>query len=228
MQGFLARPRSKDFRNEAIHKVVALHKEKSDHALETPLPNRGYAATAGLPGANASAADVVRFTVDYEGHAADADALLRGASRSPTKMETILFTHDFLASWYALKAKEAANPDAVSAPNSTPGIDNITNGETDYLTSADSDDGGAHPVKFKDVSDKLNGVMVAMNYNANGSYSCLFFLKPENGRLKIDDILLSPFSGGNFNPWTLHRPGVSPGVRQDVAKALSDGKSNGK
>lgn len=189
-------------------------------ALLCSIPLAGEAAPAASPAANASASDVVKFAVDYEGRAKDAAELLRGANRSPTGLETDLFTHDFLASWYDLKAKEAADADAVSAPNSTPGIDNVTNGEEDFLESEDPEGEHGRAVRFKDISDKLNGTMVALTYDKSDNYSSLFFLKMEGGRWKIDDILPRPFSGGQFNPYALHQAGVSPGARRDVVNAL--------
>ena len=174
----------------------------------TPL--LGYAAPQTPPPAGASAVDVVKFTVNHENQASDATQLLRGKSDKPAKLESLLFTRDFLTAWYAIKAKEAANPD----------IDNVTNGETDYIINGGPEGQAPRSIQFKDMSDTLNGTMVSLTYSTNGSYSALFFLKQEDGHFKIDDISLEPFSHNNFDPKKLHRPGVSEGLRKDIVEAL--------
>lgn len=176
-------------------------------------PLLGYAGSSATIQASASAVDVVRYVVNYESHAADATELLRGDSHEPTRLEKLLFTRDFLAAWYEIKAKEGADPNAAST-------DNVTNGDSDYIIGDGPEGQGAQSIKFKDMSDKLNGTMVSMTYRTNGTYSTLFFLKQEDGRFKIDDILLEPFVHNNFDPKTLHRPGTSEGVRKDIVNAL--------
>ncbi|WP_175926305.1 hypothetical protein [Burkholderia cepacia] len=179
----------------------------------------GHAALP-VPRAAADATEIVKFTVDYEARANDAGELLRGASREPTRLEASLFTRDFLRAWYGLKAKEAANPDGISTPNSTPGIDNVTNGEADYLIGGDSSGDCAEKERFDDVSNGINGTMVAVRRCARDRYASLFFLKHEDGRLKIDDVVQRAFSSGPLNPATLHRTGVSQGLRNEIERKL--------
>lgn len=183
--------------------------------LSLSSPILGHAATTATIPASASAVDVVKFAVNYEGHAKDATELLRGDSHKPTTLETLLFTHDLLSAWYDIKAKETSDPNGAST-------DNVTNGDSDYIIGDGPEGQGALSTKFKDMSDKLNGTMVAMSYQTNGTYSTLFFLKQEDGRFKIDDISLEPFVNNNFDPKALHRPGTSEGVRKDIVKALDN------
>lgn len=180
----------------------------------------GYAESNATIQASASAVDVVRFVVDYEAHAADATELLRGDAHEPTKLEKLVFTRDFLKAWYEIKAKEA-DPNSAST-------DNVTNGDSDYIIGDGPEGQGAQSIKFKDMSDKLNGTMVSMTYRTNGTYATLFFLKQEDGRFKIDDILLEPFVHNNFDPKTLHRPGISEGVRKDIVGALNNSAASKK
>lgn len=189
------------------------------------VPLSGHAATIAPPPAAAPAVDVVKFVVNYENHTTDSTALLRGKSDKPTQLETLLFTRDFLTAWYAIKARETANPDAVFTPNGSPGIDNVTNGETDYIVGDPTDGQGSRSIAFKDMSDALNGTMIAMTYRTSGAHSSLFFLKQEDGRFKIDDIALAPFSNNNFSPKVLHQAGTSEGVRKDIVKALNNFES---
>lgn len=169
------------------------------------------------PPANASAVDVVKFTVAYESQAGDASQLLRGDSMTPTPLESRLFTHDLLTGWYATKVKESTNPDA----------GNVTNGDSDYIMAGGQDGPGPHDIKFKDMSNKPNGVMVLMTYKANGPYSRLFFLKQEGGALKIDDIMSNVFipDATPFDPNKPHHPGVSEGLRRDLVnfKSIDEG-----
>ena len=176
------------------------------------VPLIGYAASRTPPPAGASATEVVKFVVDYESYSTDATALLRGHTDKPTTLETLLFTHDFLTAWYALKAKEVADPE----------VGNVTNGDSDYIISGGPDGQQPRSIKYNDVSDSLNGTMVSLAYRTNGANSTLFFLKREDGRFKIDDITLEPFVYNNFDPKILHRPGTAVGVRKDIADALNN------
>ncbi len=188
------------------------------------VPLLGHAASTPPP-AGSSAVDVVKFVVGYENRAADANKLLRGSSNKPTQLETLLFTKDFLAAWYAIKAKETANPDVVFTPNGTPGIDNVTNGETDYIISDAPDGQTPAAIKFKSLSSDSNGSVVGVTYRTNGTYATLFFLKLEDGRFKIDDISLGSSDKPSFDPKEAHQPGVSEGVRKDIVTALNNFKS---
>lgn len=177
-----------------------------------------------VPQSGAGATEIVKFVVGYEQRSDDASELLRGTSRSPTKLEDSLFTRDFLTAWYDLKAREAANPDAFSVPNSTPGIDNVTNGEDDYLIGGDLGGNCSKKDSFKDVSSNINGSVVAILHCTDDRYSALFFLKKEGGRLKIDDVLQRAFSSSKLDPATPHHPLVSEGIRKDVEAKLKQFK----
>ncbi|KFG97191.1 hypothetical protein GQ56_0111580 [Burkholderia paludis] len=189
-------------------------------AMLVIAPSLAAHAALPVPPAGAGATEIVKFAVGYEGRADDASELLRGASRAPTDLEAGLFTRAFLRAWYDLKAKEAANPDIVSTPNGSPGIDNVTNGETDYLIDAESSGNCARKDRFDDVSNGINGTVVAVRGCARNRYVSLFFLKNEAGRLKIDDVVQGAFASDPLNPAALHRAGVSQGMRNEIERKL--------